>query len=52
MITDAVEDLGDEPPPLFDPAGEGVDPKDVEVSLNMAQGGTIGKRGGKVIGAR
>ena len=50
MIREAVDELGEAPAPLFDPHGEGIDPKDVEVSLNLSSAGASagGKKGGKV----
>ena len=50
LIREAVDTLGDQPPPLFDPLGEGVDVKDLDASVQSGGGSAYSKQtvGGKV----
>ena len=48
MIKEAVDNMGDAPPALFDMLGEGVDVKDLDTTLTVGGSATTSKRGGKV----
>lgn len=48
LIKEAVDNMGDAPPALFDMLGEGVDVKDLDTTLTVGGSATSSKRGGKV----
>ena len=52
VIQEAADALGESPPPLFDPLGEGVDVRELEASIQASGGGGPGTGkssvGGKV----
>ena len=48
LIKEAVDNMGDAPPALFDMLGEGVDVKDLDTTLTVVGSATSSKRGGKV----
>ena len=48
LIKEAVDNMGDAPPALFDMLGEGVDVKDLDSTLTVGGSATSSKRGGKV----